>query len=239
MLDKGNARVANLLEIKSKQNVSSGTQPDRTPLGEVQNKKRKLPAWFDAKQVKKTNQKTNKQKQAHRSKWNMILTLFWSFYWPLNDNFFSFISPCLDERFCSTFQLEKNVASNFTLVIYFYPRSSSLHYWNAVRLQCNPKVGIKCMAHSCADTWTISKYTIAIFFIKISFSFFWKKTASHIVCRIHMLLTLKMKYNFYEEIFSTCYEFQNFVLFYEVHDCVTSPSIFSELIKTFPPQSKL
>ena len=68
MLDKGNARVANLLEIKSKQNVSSGTRPDRTPLGEVQNKKRKLPAWFDAKQVKKTTKnQTNKSRPTDQS----------------------------------------------------------------------------------------------------------------------------------------------------------------------------
>lgn len=160
-------------KIKAECFLWNSTRPNTTGGGAEQKAKTTSLVWCQT--SKKNNQKTNKQKQAHRSKWNMILTLFWSFYWPLNDNFFSFISPCLDERFCSTFQLEKNVASNFTLVIYFYPRSSSLHYWNAVRLQCNPKVGIKCMAHSCADTGTISKYTIAIFFIKISFSFFWKK----------------------------------------------------------------
>ena len=44
MSDKENAGVKKSLKIKSKQDQSwtkAGPQPDRTPLGEVQNKKRK------------------------------------------------------------------------------------------------------------------------------------------------------------------------------------------------------
>ena len=45
MSDKENAGVKKSLKIKSKQDQSwtkAGPQPDRTPLGEVQNKKRKV-----------------------------------------------------------------------------------------------------------------------------------------------------------------------------------------------------